>query len=114
MNEWLVIDYGSYWDVPREFLVRYRDSLYLFESLFNETLDDYSPTFQVYRVPAKTTDKSKVPWTDLKVAGQHLGEIPVSEVQFKSEPLSGHALPTQLRFVSTSVFDLLQKRSQEA
>ena len=110
MNDWLVIDYASYWDVPREFVVESKDGTYFFESRFDDSLDDYSDSFLVYRITAAASDVQKASWSSLKELGPCIGEIPVNEVQFKSELIPNHPLRAHLRFVNSSVFDILQKR----
>ena len=46
--------YGSFWDVPRSILLRYRGKVLLLESHFDETLDEYPDHYTVYELPTGT------------------------------------------------------------
>jgi len=82
MSEWVVIDYRQYWDVPREFLVSHGEDAYYFESPFDETLDDYTPSFYVYRIPATLVESAMERWDEIRNWGVRLPDIPVAGCAF--------------------------------
>jgi hypothetical protein len=51
------IMYRDFYDVPRVFLVRYKQHLYLFESAFDDQGDDYSQTYDIYLMPELTENE---------------------------------------------------------
>jgi hypothetical protein len=93
----LPIRYRGYWDVPRIFLTRYRNRLYLFDCPFSETLDDYPDVYAVYLMPDIPDDETPNDWTTLPPrATAYLGEVPVTRVRFD---------PTRRKTIGAEVFD---------
>ncbi|HEY3201123.1 MAG TPA: hypothetical protein VGK55_11300 [Actinomycetes bacterium] len=43
-----ILSYGEFWDVPRLFVVTVPDGLLVFDSPFDQDLDDYRPEYTVY------------------------------------------------------------------
>jgi hypothetical protein len=43
--------YGDFCDVPRFIILKYRDTLFLLRSAFDEELDEYPDSYSVYRLP---------------------------------------------------------------
>ena len=43
-----ILSYGEFYDVPRIFVVTLPDGFLVFESPFNEAIDDYEPEYSVY------------------------------------------------------------------
>jgi hypothetical protein len=79
------IEYREFYDIPRVFLVRYKQQLFLFESLFNEQYDDYSQTYDVYLMPELTEEEIKGSWEQInRKAIRKICEIPVNDVKFDS------------------------------
>lgn len=83
MGTMATIRYREFYDVPRVFLVRHKGVLFLFESLFDEKLDDYSPQYDVYMMPELVEEDLHASWEDISSkATRGLGTIPVSAVRF--------------------------------
>jgi len=97
---WLPIRYREFWDVPRSFLVRFRGRLFLFESLFDDALDDYPPRYKVHLMPDLAEDELKGSWEHLsRRSVGWLGEVPVQSVKFD---------PTLRREIHADIFGSLQ------
>jgi len=109
MNEWIVIDCRHYWDVPREFVVWCGDEAYFFESAFDESRDDYAPSFRVYRLPRAAAEIPTNRWDEFSQIGERLPDVPVSQLHFRAEPIPGHPLGRSLHFIHESVLDILRK-----
>ena len=78
------ISYGEFYDVPREFTVRWGDRVFLFESPFDKRLDDYPDVYEVYELPSEEAVRFDVLTRD-EIAGlarRHVGTIPVKHVPF--------------------------------
>ena len=83
MENWTPINYRGYWDIPRTFVARHRSRTFLFECLFDQELDDYPDSFQVYLMPDLRDDQLPNDWTTLSAqAKAHLGDVPISRVRF--------------------------------
>jgi len=77
------IIYRDFWDVPRIFVASFRGRQYLFDCRFDESIEDYANVYQVYVMPNLDQKDLKGPWDKLsEMAKEHLGEVPVSSVQF--------------------------------
>ncbi|MFT5494028.1 MAG: hypothetical protein ACI8V5_004429 [Limisphaerales bacterium] len=109
MSEWIVIFYNSFWDVPRDFVVRFGENAYYFDSPFDDDLDDYTPDFFVCRIPVELMKPPITRWSEFKELGERLPDVPVSEVRFHSEPIPGQTNPpVSLRFVHESLLEILE------
>jgi len=73
-------EYKEFWDVPRLFIVRLDDTVWLFDCRFAESLDEYPDTYKVYSIV--TGNFVAENWNSISEQGQFLGEIKVSDVQF--------------------------------
>lgn len=83
MTGWSKIKYREFWDIPRIFFVEHSSSLYLFDCPFDETLDDYPESYQVFLMPALSEADFAGSWAGLwRRAVKKVGEIPVSAVRF--------------------------------
>jgi hypothetical protein len=109
MNNWTVIDYSQYWDVPREFVVRRGNVAYYFESPFDEALDGYAPNFYVYRIPAAAADIPMNRWNELRLSGERLPDIPVGDLRFLAEAILGHPMRRHLRFIHDSASEIVER-----
>jgi hypothetical protein len=99
MSEWLPIRYLGFWDVPRNFLVRYQRELYLFDCPFREELDDYPDSYAVYVLPDLSADEIDADWAALPgKAVRKVGDIPITDVRFD---------PTRRKAIGAEVFDAL-------
>jgi hypothetical protein len=99
-TEFARIVYRDFYDVPRVLIVMIGRKRLLLESVFDEKADDYSESYQVYRLE----DDFEPPvgsWEML--AGQaigHIGAIPVRAVEFDSTLRQSIRLTTLQSFVS--------------
>lgn len=102
---WLPIRYRGYWDVPRIFLVRHANNLYLFDCPFSEELDDYPDVFTVYLLPEIPDAATPNDWTTLPALALNVvGRVPVSAVQFD---------PTRRAAIAADVFDVIRPLSPQ-
>jgi hypothetical protein len=76
--------YGSFWDVPRYILLRYRGKLLLLLSEFDEGLDEYPDDYLVHLLPE--TDGDSLPPLTLSVLTEtprtQIGSIVIKDVVF--------------------------------
>jgi len=99
-EQWIPIRYRGYWDVPRIFLSRFKEQLYLFDCPFSEELDEYPDVYSVYILPPQMDDDLPTDWTLLPGrATRVLGEVPVGSVQFD---------PSRRAAIQASVFELIR------
>jgi hypothetical protein len=83
MNNWAPILYRGFWDVPRVFLVNWRDQTILFDCLFDESIEDYPDFYRVFIVPSFTAEELAGSWADLyEKAIKEIGVVPVQKVVF--------------------------------
>lgn len=92
--------YGGFWDVPRYILLQYRERTLLLQSLFDESIDEYSNIYSVYQVPdALSQSVLGGDWTHLDNSElRFVGDIPISTVAFD---------PTKRRALDSSCLDVL-------
>lgn len=80
---WLPITYREFYDVPRMFVVERDGALYLFDSAFDEMLDDYSPHYLVYGLPEDAREAVQADsWAELSKCGTMVGQVAVDDVAF--------------------------------
>ena len=79
-ERWIPIRYGGFWDVPRTFHLCWRGVDLIFDSPFDESLDDDSPEYTVVRVP--TAPPNEGAWLTCLDAGIPIGRIAVGQVRF--------------------------------
>jgi hypothetical protein len=83
MADRVKIVYREFYDVPRMLIVSRRGLKLLLDSPFDESLDDYSPTYKVYVLPREIDERTLRSWESLpQMATQSLGEIRVDQVVF--------------------------------
>ena len=83
MDQWAAIRYGGFYDVPRTFMVSHEGQLFLFDSSFDDELDDYPDSYRVYLLPQTANADLAYYWGRLPgVATKFLGGVSVSHVQF--------------------------------
>lgn len=93
------IKYLGYYDVPRNFIVRYRGNTLLFDCAFDETLDDYWEYYKVYVLPPLRDEELPKDWTTLPArATGYLGQVPIGRVQFD---------PSRRKSIDSAVLDEL-------
>jgi hypothetical protein len=94
------IKYREFWDVPRIFFVENDERLYLFDCRFDETLDDYPDSYQVFLMPPLTDAELAGSWADLwRRAVKKVGDVPIPSVRFD---------PTKRAAIDVDVFDLIR------
>jgi hypothetical protein len=78
--------YVEFYDVPRCITLRYRKRLYLLQSAFDESLDDYPATYSIYVLPESVEDSlKKGSWEFLSTMQiTCIGQVQISEVRFDS------------------------------
>lgn len=79
-ERWIPIRYCGFWDVPRLFHLCWRGVDLIFDSPFDESLDDYSPEYAVLRLPGPPPDAGA--WLPSLDVGVVIGHIPVAHVRF--------------------------------
>ena len=80
-----IVKYFGFADVPREIVVRYHDQLYLLDCPFDDELDDYAPTYQVWALTPEGYQRfERGEWNldQLIDDATGAGEIPVADVRF--------------------------------
>lgn len=86
--KWLrIAAYSDFHDVPRRIVVLDREfALWLFDSPFDETADDYTDDCAVYRIGTDTLEAQRVLRTpsvrDALPADAFVGTVPVANVEF--------------------------------
>ncbi|XSG77483.1 hypothetical protein ACP8Y2_10785 [Herpetosiphon llansteffanensis] len=55
-----IIKYWGFYDIPRGFLVSYKDEYYIFECLFDDNLDDYDNYYTVYKIYSSKIGELKI------------------------------------------------------
>ena len=92
-NRWARIAYRGFYDVPLAFVVVYQDLKLLFWRAFDEAIDDYPETYEVYVVPSTLNLPRWGTWQELpQLATRHLGRIPVAKIVF--DPTTRKAVDT--------------------
>ena len=100
MTTWEKIRYREFWDVPRIFFADHSGSLYLFDCQFDNNLDDYPESYQVFLMPALTDADFAGSWADLwQRAERKVGEVPISAVRFD---------PTKRAAIDAEAFDSIR------
>lgn len=75
------IEYQEFWDIPRLFIVRYKNKFFLFNCKFDEEKDDYPDTYKVYLL--KESDVDSKNWEE-KISSDtpFLGELKTGDIRF--------------------------------
>ena len=80
---WLPMRYRDFYDVPRLVVVEFGDELYLFDSPFDDSVDDYLGAYTVRRLPPDAREiVDDDSWDPLDGLGEVVGHVGVDEVQF--------------------------------
>ena len=100
MNEWIPIRYLGFWDVPRNFFVRWGDQLLLFDCPFDDELDDYPDDYAVYQMPELMLKDIESNWIGLPdKAIRVVGHVPITDVKFDG---------TRRRAIRSEIFSRLE------
>ena len=77
------IQYRDFYDVPRIFLLRHDGHLLLLDSPFDDDIDEYSASYDVYLMPELSQEALEGSWAHLRESAScQLGCIPVAAVEF--------------------------------
>ena len=90
--------YSGFHDRPLAFVVWHGDKQYLFwRGFFDDSLDDYPRTYEVYRMPELPNDVIKASWVSLpgRAIGK-VGSVPLKAIVFD---------PTNRRWIDSSVLE---------
>lgn len=83
MTEKLKIEYRDFYDVPRIFITSYAGRHFLFDCPFDNALDDYPVSFDVFLMRPLSEAELKGSWEHLRDhAIRFLGQVPVDSVKF--------------------------------
>lgn len=83
MAEWSGIIYRGFYDVPRMILASRGGQMYLFDSRFDENLDDYIDHYEVWRLPPLTGAQIEGSWLGLaQWAQERMPDIGLKELPF--------------------------------
>jgi len=78
----LPIQYRDFYDVPRVFLVEFKQRRLLFESRFDDAADEYSDDYNVYLLSEVNPSDLSGSWEHLATRGRPIGRVPVSRIAF--------------------------------
>ena len=83
MKGWASFKYRDFYDVPRMLIVHGENSVFLFDSRFDDTKDDYDKHYEVYLMPRISEERLRGDWRGLhNLAIRHLGRVSVGSVEF--------------------------------
>lgn len=83
MAEWHNIVIREFWDFPRAVVAMRGTQTFYFYSPFDGALDDYTPHYQVYRLPAISEEELKGSWVGLEAkALERLEDLPLKKLPF--------------------------------
>jgi hypothetical protein len=84
MTKMTSFQYVEFYDVPRCIALRYRDKLFLLQSAFDESLDDYPSSYSIYILPDLVKDSLlRGTWEFLSTTKMTcIGQIRIDQVVF--------------------------------
>ena len=75
--------YREVYDVPRFMVVTYDQRQFLFESAFDDDLDDYPDIYHVFLLRPTSPDDLSGSWVNLSDRSEsYLGKVPVQDIVF--------------------------------
>ena len=77
-----ILSYRDFYDVPRTFVVTTPDGLLVFDSPFDDELDDYRPEYTVHFLPWSEARRLHDPWDTLTNGAERRGQVPTVDVAF--------------------------------
>jgi hypothetical protein len=83
------IVYRDFFDVPRLFAFRLRESWFVCDCPFEPSLDDYPTEYEVYRLAGYDGADPTAEWPKLKPVSEFAGRVPVGAVIF--DPTRRHS-----------------------
>ena len=84
MSSMIPFRYSGFWDVPRYILLKYREAWLFLYCGFDDDLDDYSESYEVYRLPPSIEPRlEKESWAFVyEMMGDCIGKIKVQDIRF--------------------------------
>jgi hypothetical protein len=82
MTTRIAIQYGEFYDFPRQIEFQFRGEWYFLRSEFNEEKDDYNDYYDVYLFPFRSDEEIKANpcyWMNLS-RKDYLGRIPIADL----------------------------------
>lgn len=93
------IRYWGMYDVPLVFVASYKGYVLLFDRPWDELMDDYSDSYNVYLLPELPNFKLEQSWMELvSPAIMRLADVPICEVQLDE---------TRRRNIDSAILDRL-------
>ena len=93
------IQYRGFYDMPRAFVAEHGGSLFLFDCSFDDSADEYSERYKIYRLHISPDQLPKGSWDSLPTQGTFIAELATNVLKFDK---------TRRSFVDDSVFELIQ------
>lgn len=82
-GSWLPVRYRDFYDLPRLVAVEYRGRAYLFDSPFDDEVDDYADCYTVYRLPENLVGRlDDSSWEGLLSDAEEVGRVSLADVEF--------------------------------
>jgi hypothetical protein len=66
MSDWRDFKYSGFWDQPRTFYTLDGEQSFLFDCQFDEQLDDYPESYNVYLIPRPDPSNLPALWIELE------------------------------------------------
>ena len=90
MSKWSEIKYREFCDVPRAVIARHGADTFLFDSRFDEVLDDYISHYEVWRLPPLSKEQLAGSWVGLdSLALERLPDVGLHELPFEIPVVRG-------------------------
>jgi hypothetical protein len=94
-------EYRGFYDVPQGLIATYNGRKYLFERLFDDSLDDYQDFYSVFDIGDIEVGDGESIWIKLEHSRRRfVYTIPVKDIQFD---------PTKRKSISASAFEKLAR-----
>ena len=83
MTDWHSVVIREFWDYPRAVVAMRGSETFYFYSPFDESLDDYTPHYHVYRLPRMSEEELKGSWVGFEdKALERLENLPLRSLPF--------------------------------
>lgn len=102
---WLPIIYGEFYDIPRAFIVNFKNRSYFFDCSFNDAIDEYPDEFTIFELCQEISfDSNAISWKVLQTHGKRIGSIRVQDVIFDE---------SKRKTVRVDVIGLIQNQNEQ-
>ena len=97
MGDSLPIQYSGFWVFPHAFWVSFEGNSYLFwRGYFDEKIDDYPDTYDVYKVSDVKLNDDPLPWELSRIPSKvRVGSVKIQNVEFD---------PTHRKYIDSGIF----------